>query len=335
MKSKFKPIKETKIRSSKFKNKLVKAYKKDINFLLKNKKFFVKFNCPACGNQSKKLEFIKAGLKYCRCIKCKTLYVNPRPSTELLKKFYSNSKGYEEWSKTVFPNSEKYRKKTIVADRIQIIKKNLNKKNKHRLALEIGPGFGTFAKALKDSKLFKNVTVIELNKPLIKECKRKKLEVIDKPIEEVEFKRKFDLISSFEVIEHLYSPKNFLKSVYKNLKKGGLLMLSCPNINGFDNLILKKNSSTIEHEHLNYFNPHSIKKLLKLSSFKILEVSTPGKLDFEIVKNFLSKNKNLIEKNSFLETLLFSQYNNKISENFQKFLYENCLSGHMLVLAKK
>ena len=76
-------------------------------------------------------------------------------------------------------------------------------------------------------------------------------------------------------------------------------MLSCPNINGFDNLILKKNSSTIEHEHLNYFNPHSIKKLLKLSSFKILEVSTPGKLDFEIVKNFLSKNKNLIEKNSF------------------------------------
>ena len=175
MKSKFKPIKETKIRSSKFKNKLVKAYKKDINFLLKNKKFFVKFNCPACGNKSKKLEFIKAGLKYCRCIKCKTLYVNPRPSTELLKKFYSNSKGYEEWSKTVFPNSEKYRKKTIVADRIQIIKKNLNKKNKHRLALEIGPGFGTFAKALKDSKLFKNVTVIELNKPLIIECKRKNL----------------------------------------------------------------------------------------------------------------------------------------------------------------
>ena len=61
--------------------------------------------------------------------------------------------------------------------------------------------------------------MIELNKPLIKECKRKKLEVIDKPIEEVEFKRKFDFISSFEVIEHLYSPKNFLKSVYKNLKK--------------------------------------------------------------------------------------------------------------------
>ena len=39
MKSKFKPIKETKIRSSKFKNKLVKAYKKDINFLLKIKNF--------------------------------------------------------------------------------------------------------------------------------------------------------------------------------------------------------------------------------------------------------------------------------------------------------
>ena len=70
-----------------------------------------------------------------------------------------------------------------------------------------------------------------------------------------------------------------------------MVIFTCPNGDGFDVRFLGRRSHTIDHEHLNYFNTNSIKILLKKCGYKPLEVLTPGKLDVDIVNNYINENK--------------------------------------------
>jgi SAM-dependent methyltransferase len=328
-------LSENKIRPNKYKKILAKAYKKDLDWLVKKSKTFVNVSCPTCESKNKEILFIKNSFKYNTCIKCYTSYISPRPTIETLREFYYRSEGYKAWAKYTFKASEKVRRKNLITPRIKLIKKFIKKYNiSKNLAVEIGPGYGTYSEALSKENIFKKVKVIEVNRELIESCKKKNLEVMMGNFENIRFNEKIDLISSFEVIEHLFSPKNFLRKIYQNLSSKSLLFLTCPNVNGFDNMILQKNSTTFDHEHLNYFSPSSIKLLFKKNKFKILHLSTPGKLDIDLVMNYLKVNNNFINRKSFFYQILFSK-NDTTTKNFQNFLSNNCLSGHMLIIAKK
>lgn len=144
---------------------------------------------------------------------------------------------------------------------------------------------------------------------------------------------KFQVITNFEVIEHLFSPRDFLLNVRKNLISNGLVIFSCPNGEGFDVSFLGKKSNIIDHEHLNYFNTHSIKILLKKSGYKALKVSTPGKLDLSIIENYI-KNQSVVIKDAFYQKI-FNKKNKKLKNKFQDFIANNNLSSSMFVVAKK
>ncbi|MEJ5226425.1 methyltransferase domain-containing protein [Thermodesulfovibrio sp.] len=50
-----------------------------------------------------------------------------------------------------------------------------------------------------------------------------------------EFKKQYDLITAFEVLEHLVNPIDFLSENFSLLNDGGLLILSCPPFYKFEN----------------------------------------------------------------------------------------------------
>ena len=127
--------------------------------------------------------------------------------------------------------------------------------------------------------------------------------------------------------------KNYIKKIKKFIKPNGILVITCPNGDGFDVRFLLKNSATIDHEHLNYFNPDSIAIALKKLNFNIIEIFTPGKLDLDIVKNTLKRKKITTLKNYFFDKIIFNE-NKDLSDNFQKFLVKNKLSSNMWVVAK-
>ena len=93
------------------------------------------------------------------------------------------------------------------------------------------------------------------------------------------------MITCFELFEHLYDPKLFLKKVYKILNKNGIFYFTTLNGLGFDIQMLGKFSNSIYPPyHINFFNPRSIEVLLKKIGFKIILIDTPGKLDLNIVE---------------------------------------------------
>lgn len=93
-------------------------------------------------------------------------------------------------------------------------------------------------------------------------------------------------------------------------------------------------SSTIDHEHLNYFHPESLASLVSNCGFLLVEISTLGKLDAELVKNEILKGTFSLENRPFLKQLLIDKWN-ETNENFQEFRADNLLSGHMWMVTSK
>lgn len=309
----------------------------DIERLLSKYSEFLDVDCPACGENNFVYKFKKNSIKYVECKECRTFYVNPRPSPNILEWFYQGSQSYAYWNDVIFPASETARLQKIFVPRVDQLLDLCAKFNVDMNAiLEIGAGFGTFCSEVKKRGLFNKVIAVEPTPNLAKTCKERGLEVIEQPVEKIEFDsiELFDVVASFEVIEHIFDPINFIKHMKNLLKPGGIIMLTCPNGQGFDVETLGPISDTVDHEHLNYFNPESLTKLLTNLKMEVLEVFTPGVLDAELVRNKILEREFDVSEEPFLKKVLLDDWD-KLGGPFQNFLIEQGLSSNMWIVARK
>ena len=201
--------------------------------------------------------------------------------------------------------------------------------------LEVGMGFGTFSQEISEMNVFKRIVGIEPTPELAATCRGKGLETIEATIENAKFPLdKFNVIASFEVLEHIFCPKEFLSACQRYLSDKGLLVITCPSYQGFDIQLLGPISDSVDHEHLNYFSPSSLALLLNECGFETLEILTPGKLDAELVRKKVVEGKFSLNNHPFLKTVLLDEWQ-KIGTNFQQFLADNKLSSHMWAVARK
>ena len=99
---------------------------------------------------------------------------------------------------------------------------------------------------------------------------------------------------------------------------------------GLDIQLLGENAKALSPpHHLNFLNPKSISLLLNDCKFKVLEASTPGKLDIDI----LERNKEFINDKFWLNFLDYS--NNEEKDLMQNFLASSGLSSHMMITCIK
>jgi len=306
----------------------------DIQQMMKHRNEFVNIHCPACESKNHQFMFEKTGFIFVSCRNCETHFINPRPTLSMLTEFYESSKCLKHWKK-IFSSTEDARKNEIFIPRVDRVIELCRKHNiLTGVLLDIGAGFGTFCEEIKKKNIFSKVIAVEPSKDLAESCRRRGLEVIEKPIEDIDLD-KVNVITSFELIEHLFWPKDFLSACAKALSKDGLLILTTPNIKGFDLLALGKLSNNIAGpNHLNYFHPQSLSKLLQNCGFNVIEVLTPGKLDAELVRKKILSMEFDVSNQPFLKHILIDQWN-EAGGAFQRFLADNVLSSHLWIVAKK
>ena len=146
-----------------------------------------------------------------------------------------------------------------------------------------------------------------------------------------------DSIVFNDLIEHVFDPLALMKACYSKLKNKGILFITTPNGEGFDFKILGENTPNITPpEHIQYFNPESIRILSERTNFEVHEISTPGKLDIQIVKNEVKKlDKNLAVQEPYLNYLLEKDDKPELLNDFQEFLARNLLSSHLMLIGIK
>jgi len=87
----------------------------------------------------------------------------------------------------------------------------------------------------------------------------------------------FDIVTSFEVIEHINNPLQEVQHIYQLVRKGGLFYFTTPNFNALEREYKKVDYPVISYpEHLLYFTPASIDYLLKKVGFKKKRLLTTG-----------------------------------------------------------
>ncbi len=313
------------------------AFENDINRLRTRQDEFVQVACPACGSQDPTFELNKFGFRYDRCNHCRTIFLNPRPTPEIMADYYANSENYRYWKEYIFPASEAARKEKLHQPWLTRV---LNFCRQYGIRngnlMEFGSGFGTFCDLAQACGEFNAVIAVEPTPEMAEACKERGLTVISKRIEEIGSGDVPvpDLIVAFEVIEHLFDPESVLAKCHQLLRPGGLIVLSCPNGMGFDISVLKEKSLAIDVEHVNLFNPESLEMMLQAKGFDVLDISTPGRLDVEFVRDAVHKGEFELPDVDFLKQVVCDDFES-LGWAFQEFLSANRLSSHMWVVARK
>lgn len=185
----------------------------DVGRMLSKCSEFVHVDCPACGANNSIPKFEKNGISYVECNACQTFYVNPRPPSEVLDWFYRGSPNYAYWNEVIFPASEAARLERIFVPRVDRLLELCSKYEVRTNAiLEIGAGFGTFCAEVNRRNVFARVVAVEPTPDLAKTCRARGLEVLELPVEQIQLgaAELFDVVASFEVIEHLFAPVDFV-----------------------------------------------------------------------------------------------------------------------------
>lgn len=298
-----------------------------------DKRHFLEIDCPACASKELDFEFEKSGFNYLSCRKCRTLFVNPRPPLEVMKKFYSESLSTAFWVNEFFKPVAEARREKIFRPRAEYLS-GLLRNVKNKVVVEIGAGFGIFLEELRKLSPDNRYVAIEPSGEMADICLQKGLEVKRNMLEEVsDMDGKIDLLTSFELLEHLVRPEDFFRKAHALLKPGGQIFLTTLNGMGFDILLLwERSKSVTPPHHLNFFNPYSIKLLLERFGFEPQGISTPGKIDWDIVEGMI---KNEGVKAGRFWDLLANSDSKECKEELQSWISKNNISSHMMVIAKK
>ena len=87
----------------------------------------------------------------------------------------------------------------------------------------------------------------------------------------------FDVITSFEVLEHINDGREHVRKINALLRKGGLFYFTTPNFNSFSRKWLGGKWNVIEYpEHLTYYTVKTVTRLLKDAGFERRSMRTTG-----------------------------------------------------------
>jgi len=324
-------MKELDIRPKKIFKEFLLLAKKDIkSFFLDVKR--TEINCPSC-NSIGMHSFKKDGFDYCECKQCRTLYVNPRPVEKAFEDYYTNSPSSKFWATTFYKETEDIRREKIWKPKAKMILNELEKQNiLDCQIIDIGGGYGIFAEEMQKISS-QSVTIVEPGPHLAEICRKKGFQVVGEFLEDVsvnELPNGQKCFVSFELFEHLYSPKLFLNHLNNLMQPNDLFIFTTLSGTGLDIQVLwEKSPSVSPPHHLNFFNPNSVKTLLEKTGYQCIDITTPGKLDIDILVN----NKENV-KNRFWETFLETADESQ-KQNWQDTITQSGWSSHMMVVSKK
>jgi 2-polyprenyl-3-methyl-5-hydroxy-6-metoxy-1,4-benzoquinol methylase len=194
---------------------------------------------------------IKNDFTYIKCRNCDLGYFYPAYMGD---DYFYSSLNKQEWyylheDKTEFEFSKKHIDSTMSV-------------------LDIGSGRGVFSKYID----CKEYVGLELSENAIDLARKDGVNVLNQSIENYSNNNKiFDVVVSFQVLEHIFNFDSFLSSTLKILKNNGTLIIAVPNSDSF----IKYSTNNIldlPPHHVLRWNKNSLKYLAKRYNLNVVEV---------------------------------------------------------------
>ncbi len=290
----------------------------------------VEIPCPACDSEASEAAFKKNEFLYRRCADCGSVFVSPRPTEKTLIDYYAHSRASRF-------RVEHYSRDTAKARRYHLLASHANWMG--QIFDETGnQNARTYADLNTCSpEIFDEIHNLGVFETLLSVEPLLRIEgACEAPVTVTTRASLQGMggISAFEKLEHQFSPAAYLRGVYEALSKGGLFFFTTRAISGFDLQALWERTPYIfVPEHLNLPTIEGIGRLIERCGFELIELSTPGQLDVELVRH-AAENDPSIKLPPFVKYLL-DKRDKEAHWDLQEYLQKHRLSSHARVVIKK
>lgn len=231
-------------------------------------------SCLLCEANNAKFLFEKDERRLVQCRNCGFIFVDNPPSAEELRKHYSQAY-FTDGQKGIYGDKRDAFSPAATNSRHKL-NELIRWKSEGRL-YEVGCGAGEF---LRQAQKYFSVEGSDLSDSAVKIVRERLnlLHIQSGDFLELELpEAAFDAVVMFDVLEHLKDPVRNLEKINRLLRLGGILYLTTPDIGS----LLFRCQSKGWHlmtptEHLCFFSPSTIRRLLDLSGFNLVRIHHPG-----------------------------------------------------------
>jgi 2-polyprenyl-3-methyl-5-hydroxy-6-metoxy-1,4-benzoquinol methylase len=191
------------------------------------------------------------------------VFTGTEPTIEELQRYYADYPVHDNVSPVTIKRYDE------LLDRFEAYRTN------NRI-IDVGCGAGIFLEraALRGWE----VHGTEYGERALKACRSRGIAIIEGPLEPANYgPDHFDVVCSFEVMEHVPHPRSDLERMARILRPGGLLYVTTPNYTCVGHALAGSGWSVVNYpEHLNYFTPRTLRRMAKAFGLEATWIRTTG-----------------------------------------------------------
>ena len=246
--------------------KEIELTRRKLDYFERKSDFFSMEKCPVCSSNKSHAEYKVniCGVDYMKCRTCGHYYATVFPSLDVVKEFYKEHLIEDPYY--ISPDEIALRLKEIYLPKrdwiVDVYKEQFGKEP--RSILDFGAGSGHFLFACK--KMGMKVAGIELDKDYVNWCKEQFHIELCQDIGDLHGE-KFDVVCSFNVIEHTYEPNEFVREYKAVMHERSLAVIETPRAESLTTRLQsvfpdEPRGMLIPYEHNHLFTDASLATLL-------------------------------------------------------------------------
>ncbi len=236
--------------------------------------------CPVCsGEENTELisckDYVSSNetFKITECNNCGLQYTNPRPTEEIIGKYYQSDKyishsGSEKKNLGIIYSFYDIIRNISISRKIKIIKKY----NKNGKLLDLGCGMGYFINEIKKDKTYEYEAADVSDEAIKYVAETFGIAVLrESKLETISSNKEYDIITQWHVLEHVHKLDERLKFLKRVLKQNGTMYFAVPINNSFDSNHYKNFWDAYDvPRHLLHFNRKSFNHLMLKHGFTVI-----------------------------------------------------------------
>ncbi len=316
-----------------------------------NPEIYDDIKCCVCSNSDPKeftLQYSKEKFSVVTCNKCGLYFIPP---------YFRKKISYENYKNEAVTEAVRRGNNWVKIQRHKLRFQTIKKYKTSGDLFDLGSGWGHFM--LAGIELGYNVYGIEISEqPYLYSKNDLKLPVDHIDFFEMKEDKKFDIVTLWDVLEHIDKADLFIEKCAKVTKSDGILVIQVPQIDSYFAKKYKDDWKMMGLDHVNYFSKKTITQLLEQYGYKVEKIKSSFEIKLFIMYTILpllkrfkgtSKAKTTQEANYEITASERQQYFNKFTSKpmwqlklfvfFHNIIYNTLsffnIGEEMIVIARK
>ena len=234
--------------------------------------------CALCGGNDFRQHLSCEGFAYVKCATCSLVQINPQPLAEQVQQRYRDHHGKDYFSYELENEAAFFdlQKRALADVGFYDLEKSLKAKaGSPPSAIDVGCATGALLAFLQERGW--DVAGVEISPSAEYAQARLGIPISRSNLEDSHLPAEsFDLVFVSHLLEHLNNPRAFLHETWRILRPGACLLLTTPNIDGFQARLFGSRWRSAIFDHLYLFSLRTLKQLLEKAGFVTEKVCSWG-----------------------------------------------------------